>query len=269
MTVHWDFAKTYSELERLFDDFRGDGAWAQNVVGRLGKGLGVDVEKDLVGALEGRVTLATWMQKPARLNSQTTLIGVKLKDAEASRPVFEKIVALAGQEWAEQNYAGVKYYCIRQRRTPPNFNTEIMRLPDPSVAILGDYLILTDSSEFLQRAIATSKGSPPPLSEELDFKLIASKISRQVGGDKPSMISFGRPEETLRTFYDLATSDATRGRLAKQAERNPLLRMLHQAMSEHPLPPFSVLAKYFAPTGGLLTTDQIGIHSMGFTLKRD
>ena len=39
-------------------------------------------------------------------------------------------------------------------------------------------------------------------------------------------------------------------------------------MGPDPLPPFPVLAQYLAPGGGMLTSDETGIHYTGFVLKR-
>jgi hypothetical protein len=39
-------------------------------------------------------------------------------------------------------------------------------------------------------------------------------------------------------------------------------------MDKNPLPPFSVLQKYFAPQGSMVIDDETGIHFMDFTLKR-
>jgi hypothetical protein len=82
------------------------------------------------------------------------------------------------------------------------------------------------------------------------------------------MVQFSRPEEGLRFWYDLATSENTKQRLAGGAENNRYLRSLDQALKDNPLPPFAVLAKYMAPGGGMMVNDETGIHYSTFTLRR-
>jgi hypothetical protein len=137
------------------------------------------------------------------------------------------------------------------------------------VGILGDYLLLADNELLLQRAIETKRRVTPSLGEELDFKLNASKIRRLARGTQPSMISFSRPEFGLRATYDALRSEESRERLGKLAEKNKVLGAIYQALSEHPLPPFHVIAKYFAFSGRLVTSDETGLHSVGFTFRRE
>ena len=58
-----------------------------------------------------------------------------------------------------------------------------------------------------------------PLPTSLDYKLIASRIQQHLGSTKPGMIAFQRPEETMRSFYELATSPTTRRRLEEAGRR--------------------------------------------------
>jgi hypothetical protein len=88
------------------------------------------------------------------------------------------------------------------------------------------------------------------------------------GGTKPAMLGFQRPEENMKFFYELATSDRAKSGLQRGAERNPFLKSVNSAMEKNPLPPFSVLQKYFAPQGSMVIDDETGIHLMDFTLKR-
>jgi hypothetical protein len=137
------------------------------------------------------------------------------------------------------------------------------------VAIIEDSLVFTDSEPLLKEAIMAKGDSGRQLREELDFKLIASKIKRELGDKQPGMISFTRPEEGIRLLYDLAVSEDNRARLAGQAERNPFFKALSDALNDNPLPPFSVLSKYLAPGGGMMYSDASGLHYMSFGLNRE
>jgi hypothetical protein len=272
MTLNWDVEKTYEELVRLYDMFRGEGAWADQVLKGAQERVDVDIEKELIEALDGRGTHVTWMERPARINSQANLVAFKLKDAGQTQRVLDRVTAKFEERVTSETYGGAKYYRIRfegRRRGNDNFDEEIARRPTPCVAIVGDYLMVTDSEKFLHEVIVTKSDSSLSLANELDFKLIANKIERQLGEAKAGMIQFNRPEEGMRLLYELATARSTQTRLANQAEDNPFFRALNDAVTKNPLPPFAVIAQYLAPGGAIVTDDETGIHYTAFGLRRE
>jgi hypothetical protein len=270
---NWDVPKTYNEAVRLYEMFRGGpGVFKSQVLEPITERTGVDLEKDVIHGVAGRFSMLTWMEKPVRINSQTTLIGIKLKDAEASRKVLEQVLQKFPDVLNKKSYGGVTYYqgtAPQNRQNRPDINPELIRLQEGCVAIIDDYLLLTDSSKLLQQAIVTKSDASQSLANELDFKIIASKIQRQLGENQAGMIAFNRPEEAMRQIYDMATSQTMRGALKGQADNNPLFKTLDTALTDNPLPPFSVLAQYLAPGGALLTSDETGFHYMAFSLRRE
>jgi len=270
VTVNWDLAKTYSKFATLYDSIRGEGALADSFERDLADRFQIDFRKDVIDATAGRVTLVNAMVRPARINSRANLVGIKLKDAKAFQKTLDTLIAKAGPQMSRDSFAGVTYFRApvgnpspeKQRRGPA------LRQPDPAVAIVDDYLLLSDSTDLLKQAIAAKGDASQSLADQLEFRLISSKIRRQPGGDRPGLIAFDRPEEALRLWYDIATADTTRQRLAQRAESNQLLRGVNSALQDHPLPPFSVLARYLAPGGSLLTDDESGLHYVSFTLRR-
>ncbi len=231
--------------------------------------LGVDFEKEVLAQLDDRITHVTWFEKPARINSGTNLIGVKLKDAAAFEKTLAKILAKAGDRGTKKIYRGVTYYSFQPRRQPRNFDETMMRLPAPCLAIVGDYLLGSDSTSCLEVAIAAKRDPSKSFANELDYKLIASRIQQHLGTHKPGMIAFQRPEETMRSFYDLATSPTTRRKLDELAGTNRAWKALNDALKANPLPPFAAIAKYLAPGGGMLVNDESGFHYTTFALKRE
>lgn len=281
MTFHWDVPTTYKEVDRLLATFQGEGALARLTKSRISEPLGLDFDKDLIGAMEGRFSYFSWVEKPVRLNSQTQMLAIKLKDANAFRGTLEQIFAKFPDAAEKKSFGSTNYYRIKTPNNPnQNPVLEIqrqrnqqrvqmgLRLPEPCLAILGDYLVGSDSSALIHQAITTQSDASKSLANELDFKLIASKISRQVGGNKPGMVVFNRPEESLRFLYDLATADETRNALNARSGENEFFKTIDGALKEHPLPPFSVLQKYLAPGGGMVTSDETGFHYTAFALKR-
>ena len=270
VTLNWDFSKTYSAFGTLYNSIRGEDALARDFNQRFSDRLEIDFEEDILAALDGRVTYLAWMLRPARMNSRANMVGVKLKDAKKFRKVFNRVLGQFENQIKEETFAGVKYYCAAQRSEENRDRPErpLMRRPDPAFAIVGDYLLLTDSTDLFKHVISTKKDGSQALANQLEFKLIAAKVRRQPGGEKPGLLSYTQPEEGMRLLYDLATADTTRQRLSSGAEGNAALRSLDKALRDNPLPPFAVIAKYLAPGGSLLTNDESGFHYTSFTLRR-
>lgn len=270
-TVHWDVRQTYEKGIKLVDSFTfTEGRGASEVKNRVDSALGVDFATELLPAMEGRFTFIGWAEPPARINGQANLLGVQLTDAKAFLPTFEKIMAKYPERLSKKSFGSTEYYelTLPTRREISEEESATFRRPEPCFAIVGDYLLASDSPKFLEHAIKTIT-TGKSLANELDYKLIASKISRQVGGAKPGMITFSRPEEGMRMLYDLATSENTKRQLERQGENNPFFKSLDGALKENPLPPFARIAKYLAPSGGMMTMDETGIHFTSFTLKRN
>lgn len=265
-TLHWDVQQTFNVTARLYNSLMYEGALQEEVKRRISDRIGVDVEKDIVPMLDGRVTYAQWVEKPVKINSITNFVGFKVKDTRAVQPVLDTILAKYGNNLEKQRFGASSYWSIKlppQTEERPN-----LRRPSPCFGLLGDYLIITDSTAAFRECVLTSSDLTRGLANSLDYKLIASKIKRQPGGDSPGMVQFSRPEEGLRFWYDLATADNTKQLLARQAEENPLFGSVDKALKDNPLPPFSVLAQYMSPGGGMMVNDETGLHYSTFTLKR-
>ncbi len=291
-TFHWDADETYTELRKVYNSFLGDNALANDVKRTISDPLGADFETEILTAAEGRVSLVNWVEKPAKLNARANLVAIKLKDAKAFTPVLEKVMAKFPEALEPQAYGGVNYWRSkidprpRRRnrpagdaqpaggdrpageRPPRDIETVLNVDARPCIAIYDDYLLVADRESILQHCIAAKSEGGKGLAGELDYKLIASKIKRQPGGDTPGLVTFDRPEEGLRMLYDVATAEATKQSLGRAAERNDFFKAIDGALKDKPLPPFAVIAKYLAPSGGMVTTDETGFHYTGFVLKR-
>ena len=100
-----------------------------------------------------------------------------------------------------------------------------VRQPLPCIGIINDYVVFTDSMKAFQELVTSADQSRQSLATSLDFKLIASKVRRQPGGDAPGAMVFSRPEEGMRFWYDMANAENTRKRLGEQAEQESILRL--------------------------------------------
>jgi hypothetical protein len=267
-TINWDLRHTFNVSADLYNGLMGEGQLEREIRVRVSDNLGADFEKELMPLLTGRLTHVQWVEKPVRINSITTIVGVQLKDAEAFKPTLDKILQKHSDKVEKQLYGTVHYWSVKGAKQRQREGGTELRQPMPCIGIVGDYVIMTDSLKAFQEVVSAQSDPERSLSTSLDFKLIASKIKRQRGGDAPGAVQFSRPEEGLRFWYDLLNSDNTRKRLSEQGSKNRFFGSVNQALKDNPLPPFSVLAEYLAPGGGMLVNDETGIHYMTFTLKR-
>jgi hypothetical protein len=272
-TVHWNFKTSIDEVETIYDSFRGDGKFARDFVERPSKELDIDLKQQILPILEGRVTYVNWIQKPATLQSSQTLVALKLKDkdkaVETIQTVLDNIVKKSPGDYETKTASGKSYYCHdpAKRMNLPG-GTERPPMPMPCFGIVEDYLMISNYPGVYEQVLATSADSSKSLAGELDYKIIASRIERAADGSKPALFTFQRPEETWRYMYDLATSEKAKAFLQLESQRNPFLKSINSSLEKQPLPPFSVLQKYFAPSGGIVTDDDTGIHFLDFSLKR-
>ena len=263
----WDVESSFKTLASLYDSFRGPGALSKEMSNRILGPTGIDLEKDILPHLDGRITLLTRIVKPVTLMSQQQMLALRLKESEPIEKALQSLSEKFSERLIAKEFAGKKYYRIEIPSPPPREGAEPQPMPEPCFAVVDGYLMLTDRQGLIEKVILTlSEGKS--LSDELDFKLMTGRIKRQAGDTKPAMISFNRPEEGMRYLYDLALSERVRQGLKRRAERNGFFKSLDSAMEQNPLPPFAVIEKYLAPQGALLVDDETGLHYTSFTLKR-
>src|SRR4029077_9142374 len=114
------------------------------------------------------------------------------------------MVAHFGDRCDRRNLNGVTYYQFGTQRDKDDPR------PLPCFALWQDWLIASDHPGIMEHILSQGDTAENTLAAALEYKLIASKISQQPGGDRPGMLSFGRPDEGWKYLYDLAASDQTR-----------------------------------------------------------
>lgn len=266
MTLHWNFQRSYKTAGKLFDSFRGEGSFAQEVERRILEPTGVDVGKELLPNLDGRVSYMTWIERPVTINSQAWAVGLKIKDAAAVGKLLETVFSKNGNQLSRQATSTYQYYqtIVGDQPAEPGPGP---RRPQITFGVLDNYLVIADRPSLYQKLIATLEKPDDSLGKTLDYKLVASRITRRAGSAKPGMISFDRAEEGMRYLHELAASDSGRERM-RQQQFNPLFRTLNSALEANPLPPYAVIEQYLAPGGALMTDDETGLHYTAFSLRR-
>jgi hypothetical protein len=272
-TLHWRIEATYKAIARLWDSFRGEGSFANLVDRRVSGAAGIDVAKEILPALDGRVTYVTWMEKPISPTSQVYLVGLRLKNNEARQTVAKALQAVFKkneQALKRVGAAGNEFYQVILPERGPGRSTQRVPGGPPELCfgVLENYLVVTTRPSLYFKAIATLETPDDALGSAMDFKLVMSKISDRKGLSKPAAVIFQRPEEGYRFLYTMITGTESRENLRRSAERSGFMRTINSALEANPLPPFAVLERYLAPAGAYIIDDVSGLHYSGFTLRR-
>ena len=265
-SIYWDFEQTYENVGKILDTFQGDDSLKRFVEEPTKKRTGVDVRADLLDNLTGRFVRATWIEPPARVNSQVGAQAFELKDQLKVKTVIASLREKFPNASTAETIGGHVVYFFRQgnRNMPKAF-----RQPEPCAFVLGDWLIVTDSRKMVERITRTNSGGVGNLSEVPEYELISAELGGKLDGQKPFMVSFLRGADFLRQFYQIAASDGAKNFLRQQAEKDPNAGRFADVLTKHDFPPFEEFEKYFAPSGTFAYDQADGIHIGSFTLKAD
>jgi hypothetical protein len=120
---------------------------------------------------------------------------------------------------------------------------------------------------LFERAIAAGDGTAERLVDLPAYHQLVAEVEQETPGVTPAVWMYSRPEESLRQWYDLLTSERTKEFLAEHSEGNPLFAALAESLAANELPPFDVLARYATPSVGVIYDTDTGYHGFSFTLR--
>lgn len=300
-TTNWNAITTYNEIEKIYDMFQEEGAMAEELKENFTDRFGVDLKEDILKSLDGRISFCQVNVDSGALNGQAVIIAAKLKDANEFEDIFadlregiQDLVDSTNSDrkiFTPEKYKGVEYFVLpgpptaeeierrRQERedrirerggdVPPRRRRVQfqIRRAEPCLGIVGDYLVFTDSVDFMKIAITNEKNPDDVLADDPDYKKLLREVKRQLDGKKPAMIMYSRPEETFRMLFDAVQHEQTKSAIKDRSEDNPFFQALNKAFIENDLPEFDDLVKYFKPSAGVMTNDETGFHFMAFQPK--
>ncbi|TWU48707.1 hypothetical protein Poly51_46090 [Rubripirellula tenax] len=264
-SIHWDFATTYENFGKVLEKFQGPEPLKRFIEDPAKTRMGIDVQEEVVDQLTGRYVTCRWIQPPIKLNSQVQLHGFELKDPTKAKATIAKMRERSPGKIEVATVAGNVIYLPKSgggRNMP-----EGLRKPEPCFTVLGNWLLISDGREFVERVSMASFGSLPRLISVPEYELVSSELGGKLDGENPFMVSFLRSSEYIRQFYELAKAPDTRRFLQKQGEKNPMAAKLASLLQKNELPPFEKFEKYFAPSGTFAYDEPSGMHLGSFTLK--
>lgn len=268
MGMNGSLRTTYDRLVALVDKYRYEGATEKFVKERVSDKLGIDFPAQVLDNLSGRVSWMIGYIKPARLQGgQQHTIAFAVKDEEAMKETVKTIMDKFPDTFEERTFGNVTYHTFLPARLRDMPEDE--RPAEPFVAVMDGYLFIGGSFRIFERCIAARDGAAERLVDSEDYARATEVLSRETAGLTPIIFSVNRYEESVRQWYDLLTSEKTRQLIDEHREDNKFLAALGDALDQHQLPPFEVLAPYLAPGGGIVYDTDNGYHAISFRLRNE
>jgi hypothetical protein len=269
MAWNWNLRATYDRLLVLVERFGAKPSVEKFMKDQLNDRLGIDLPTRILDNLKGRYTWMVGYDHPA-LRGQQHVIAAELKDEKPVAEALKTVIGKFPEMFEEKHFGNVTYHAIVVR--PFKDKPEDERPITPFVAITDGYLFLGTSTQILERCITARDGTADRLVDSDEYKRTSAIIGRETAGKTPVLFTASRFEETVRQWYDLLTSPKTREQLSDKLTptgkaKNPILAALAETLEKNQLPPFEVLAPYFAPSGGILYDTDNGYHGISFTLR--
>ncbi|HET6425084.1 MAG TPA: hypothetical protein VFG20_15465 [Planctomycetaceae bacterium] len=233
---NWSVDEAYSAVETIVDQFQGPGALSRVLDGLADDDSGPQIhpKKDVIDQLTGVIHLVTDAQK---VDGDTPpipsmVVAAGLKDGPAYAKTLAKLAKMDGFPGMVRDVNGTTVYDISTNDTKM------------SLGVSGNMLLIgTDEAKFNE---AVRGKASKPLSGSADYKAIAKHFPK-----KTSMIGFQRSEGQAKMLYE-----TLRNRDNDEIEGIDLKK----------LPEWSVIAKYFQPSGSYAVPDKKGALFVGFAL---
>ena len=300
-TSSWEFQTFMTELENIVDTFTSEGTFQQTIDENINEELGINFQKDVMANLAGRVSYLQWIGDNPTIDGQCNAMVIQVEDPDAAREFIESMLDRIGEDSGEDNipieetYKGIDYWASpismeerrrefrREWRERRRENDERDFFPEededrtrmdvvetvPCFCFIEDSLVFAGNVDMLKHLIETHDGDHDMLVRDREFKSTMDEIRGLTDGNLPSMVSYTRPAETLKMFYELLESENTKDVLYERAEENPIYGILNKLVEENELPPFDDVAKYFPPQGSFMINDETGFHLLAFQRRAD
>ncbi len=291
-TTSWDVPQMFNEIRGLVDLAMGEGNFDNFVGENIDDRLEMSFEDEILSQLSGRISFSQVTSVPGKLNSASWVIGMGLNNVDEAKDVVTTLVEFINENVADDSikateYEGITYWAVdeattearneqrAERRRERNerrgreadsgdeFRATI-RMPRPTISIVGSSLIFTDSIEAFEKVVATYKGEAEPLRNDKDFIKMADQMTRLLGTDMPVALSYSQPRNQVESLLKFAGSDESKSFLASNSENNEFWKVVKGVMDDHELPSMDVMNKYMLPQGWFATSDDTGYHLLWF-----
>lgn len=258
-SLGWDFDTAYNAINEIANMFSPGilNVLEQQLVGPNG-GEPLSFQKDIFGPMGSRVTIVSDVVKPIKEDSQRMIVGVALDDSATFSKTLLKLFELAGQEPKKREFQGTTIYEIEpELPAAGGVNIDSGAL---SIAVAKDTLFVTSNVTLLESVL---RGGYAKLADSATYKAVAKNFPGST-----SSISFTATEDSARATYEMLKAGSLEAAADAAAGRLPGAPNLDLPFDVKKLPDFSVFAKYLSNGGGYSTTDEDGVTSTQFLLRK-
>lgn len=300
--LQWDLQTAFTAAETLVDEIVGDAGVYDDVIASLKEdpdGPQIDVEKDLVNCLDGRIAVINGHVEPLGTDSDRIVFAIKCADEERVAATIAKVmnadadmqkIELGGQvawELIDRSHAIPKLEVetpggavthaddedeTAKRRQRLREKDEKL-LPHSTVTVARGHLLIASHRDILERVL-TAEGGPATLGATTDYKAMVAEMARYAPGETAAR-SFGREDVSIRPTYELLRQ----GSMPKaQSVFGQLVNAVlgdgkpgtvrEQRINGSTLPEFDVVRKYFGTVGTALEAFPDGWRLTGVALPR-
>ena len=300
-TTSWDVPQMVEELRGIFDLVIEEGTFDNFIETQINEKLEMSLEEDILPNFTGRISGSQVSVDPGKINPGSNIFAFELSDVDAATETIEKITAKVNGDADDpliekREFEGFAYWLRsessieagrarrQKRREERNERRDAeeqerdaanqarrelrrgtFRTPRGVYGVIGESLVVCDSIEAFERAVATFQGEVPSLQNEEGFLLMADQMTRLLGTDMPCAIYYNNPKHQIASLLELINSDTTKKFVAGSADDgNEFMKTVKGLLDDHEPPSLEVMQKYLAPQGGFATSDDTGYHFLWF-----
>lgn len=262
--VGWDVETAFQNVGKIVNRFAGEGSFEKNTEKPVKERFDVSLEEEVFPLMTGRVVTIQRYQLPANWNSMARAIAIEVKDAKEAGKLLDKVKAKAPPQRMKPEVIRDKTVYFSEQR---QFDRPGIRVPENSVALLGDWLLLCDSREILMQILRAEAGEIDRLADDEDYVLLTSELGAKLEGETPFLFQFNRDAETYRILYEMANSDETAQSVENRGGENPIAGRVAELMRRDDWPEWEDLEKYFSVSGIFGYDEPGGIHIGSMNLR--
>lgn len=242
---NWDVAGAYDAVEKLVDQFMGEGSFKMLVdsIPQRPGAPNVHPKADFIDQLTGRMHYFSDFTDLDDIESGRILVALEVKDAAKMKSVLATIAQTEGAPVKSRDFQGETIYELDQEIPGANEGMQI------AVGVAHGHLMFVTQATLLEQVLRNDKDRQP-LAESAAYKKVAAHFPARV-----SVISYSKDAAGLQGAY--------------QTLRSGGLEMAIPGIDFRKLPPFEDLKKYFSESGGYTVPDRNGGLSVTFTLKAE
>jgi hypothetical protein len=241
-TLQWDLKAAFVAAEPLVDDVVGDKGVYDDVIASLKEdpdGPQIDVEKDLVDCLTGRITVVTDHVAPSDPDAERLVIALEAADEARVAETIAKVMNADSDMRKIEINGNVAWEIIDRSAELPELDVDIAGLasgppavdpvhdpddeahrrrarlgddreekllPHSSVSVALGHLFIASHRDILEQVLAPQT-SAASLGGAGDFTAAVAEVDRLLPGGKSSM-TFIREDRSLQPAYELLRQGA-------------------------------------------------------------